>query len=370
MRIGLDLRMAGNEYGIGRYSFELAKKILELDRNNEYVLFVCDPLKFIKAGLDMHQNVKIIVADFKHYSFEEQLKFPNLIRSEKIDLMHFLNFNVPISYDLPFVVTIHDMIHHRLPGNKKSRFLHRLAYKAVIRHAALASKKIITVSNFSKKEILEIFKINPSKIEVIYEAAIPVPVTDSDVTEVRQRYAISKPYIIFVGVMERKKNILNLTKALDIVKDKYQLNIQMVLAGKVDPHYPEILEQAQQIKYRKDLIVTGIITDKEKYSLFKGAKAFVSASLFEGFGLPGVEAMSLGVPLIVSNTEVFNEVYDNAAIYFDAEDPEDIAQKIVLLIKDDKYRELIANQAYSRAQYFSWDTAAEQTIEAYNSLKI
>jgi glycosyltransferase involved in cell wall biosynthesis len=370
MRIGLDLRMAEEDYGIGRYSFELVSKILESDRSNEYVLFVRNQNKFLQAGFDIHQNVKIVTADFAHYSFEEQLRFPSLIKSHSIDLMHFLNFNVPLSYNLPFVVTIHDMIHHRLPGNKNRRFLHRLAYRAVMRHAVFNSKKIITISNFSKREILSFFNVSPEKIQIIYEAAIPVPVTDSDVAEVRQRYAITKPYIIFVGVMERKKNILKLTEAFDILKDKYKLNIQLILAGKADKHYPEILEQARMIKYRKDLVVTGVITDKEKYALYKGAKAFVSASLFEGFGLPGVEAMGLGIPLIVSNTEVFNEVYDNGAIYFDPNDSADMAEKIFLLVNDDKYRELIANNAFSRAQYFSWDTAAAETIQVYNNLNL
>ncbi len=217
---------------------------------------------------------------------------------------------------------------------------------------------------------MEIYKIPSGKITVIYEAAIPKPVTDSDVAEVRQIYAVRKPYIIFVGVMERKKNIVNLAKGFDMLKDRYQLNIQMVLAGKADPNYPEVITEAQKIKYRKDLVFTGVISDKEKYALYKGAIAFISASMFEGFGLPGVEAMGLGIPLIVSNTEVFNEVYDNGAIYFDGNDPEDIAQKINLLLTDEKYRKLIANNAYARAQYFSWETAAKQTIDVYRSVNI
>lgn len=367
MKIGLDLRMAGEEYGIGRYSFELVQKILENDKQNQYVLFVRNFDKFSK--IFTQQNVKIVLADFRHYSIQEQILFPKLIKSLELDLMHFMNFNVPLSYNDSFVVTIHDMIHHRLPGNKNRRFFHRLAYKLVMRHAVLGSRKIITVSEFSKKEILNFYKVNPKKIKVIYEAAIPVPVTDSEVAEVRQRYAITKPYIIFVGVMERKKNIIKLAQAFDILKDKYQMNIQLVLAGKADAHYPEVIEEVQKIKYRKDLIITGLVTDKEKYALYTGAEAFVSASLFEGFGLPGVEAMGLGKPLIVSNTDVFNEIYDNAAIYFDPENPEDMAHKIFLLLNDDKYREMIANHAFARAQYFSWNTAAEETIEVYNKLK-
>jgi alpha-1,3-rhamnosyl/mannosyltransferase len=108
-----------------------------------------------------------------------------------------------------------------------------------------------------------------------------------------------------------------------------------------------------------------MVSDKEKFALLKGAKAFVSASLFEGFGLPGVEAMSVGLPLVVSNTEVFNEVYDNGAIYFDALDPQDIAQKIHFLLNDEKYRSQVANSAYTRAQSYSWQKAATQTLETY-----
>ncbi len=370
MRIGLDLRMAEGDYGIGRYSFELVKKIISYDRNNQYFLFVRNPSKFKAAGFDVHQNVELVSADFRHYSFQEQFYLPRLLNSYNLDLMHFLNFNVPLNYKKDFVVTIHDLVHHKLPGNKKRRLLHRLAYHWVMRHAVTDSKKIITVSEASKKEILSVYQVSPEKIKVVYEAAIPVPVTDSDVAEVRQIYAITKPYIIFVGVMERKKNLVNLSRAFDVLKDKYNLNIQMVLAGKADPYYPEVIDEMQKIKYRKDLIFTGVVTDKEKFALYKGAKAFVSASLLEGFGLPGVEAMSLGIPLAVANTEVFNEVYDNGAIYFNALDPNDIAQKINLILSDDKYRSLIANNAYSRAQYFSWDTAAQETIKVYNTIKL
>ncbi len=369
MRIGLDLRMAEGDYGIGRYSFELAQNIISLDRANQYFLFVRNGEKFRNNGFNIHQNVEIVEADFRHYSFQEQIHFPRLLNSYNLDLVHFLNFNVPINYKGAFLVTIHDLVHHKLPGNKKRRFMHRLAYQLVMGRGVNASKKIITVSEASKKDILLNYSVPKDKIKVIYEAAIPVPVTDSDVAEVRQVYAITKPYIVFVGVMERKKNLLNLAKAFDILKDKYNLNIQLVLAGKTDKYYPEVLDEIQKINYRKDLIITGVITDREKFALYKGAKAFVSASIFEGFGLPGVEAMSLGIPLAVANSEVFNEVYDNGAIYFDPLDPKDIAQKINLLLCDDKYRSLIANNAFSRAQYFSWETAAKETISVYNNLK-
>ncbi len=363
--IGLDLRMLGPDFGIGRYTLEIAKRILEAGTEHHFTLFVRDPKTLIDLGIRARNNTTVVIADYRHYSWQEQILFARLLNKYNLDLVHFFNFNVPYFYNKPYIVTVHDLVHHKLPGNKKSRFLHRLAYKAVINHAILNAKNIITVSNFSKREILSVYNIPSDKIKVIYEAAQPVSVTDSDINEVKQKYGLNKPYIIFIGVMERKKNILTLVKAFDLLKDQFKLNIQLVLVGKPDPHYPEILQQAQTIKYRRDLVITGAVSDKAKYALLKGSEAFISASKFEGFGLPGLEAMSMGVPLVVSNIETFNEVYDNGAIFFEADDIADIAQKISFMLNDEKYKQLISNNAYLRAQFFSWDKAAKETLAVY-----
>jgi glycosyltransferase involved in cell wall biosynthesis len=225
---------------------------------------------------------------------------------------------VPLFYRRPYVVTIHDVVHIRLPGNKRRRFFHRYAMRKVLQSAADHAKRVLTVSQFSKREIADVLKTPAYKIDVIYEAATPMVTSESDTIAARQCFGINKPYVIFVGVMERKKNLISLARGFDMLKEKYQQNIQLVIAGKKDEHYPEIADALKTITYAKDLILTGVVSDREKYALLKGSLAFVSASLFEGFGLPGLEAMSIGVPLVVANTDVFNEVYDNGAIYFDA----------------------------------------------------
>lgn len=357
--------MADPEYGIGMYSMEMAKSILEADGENRYLLFVRDPQKFRKWGFDHYPNARLVAADYRHYSFAEQTLFPALLMRHSLDLMHFMNFNVPIVYRRPFVSTIHDVVHLRLPGHKPGRFLHRLAMRRVLRSAAHNARRVITVSQFSKKEIIEALGVPGYKIDVIYEAANVVSVSESEVIATRQRYGITKPYIVFVGVLERKKNLIALARGFDALKEKYQLNIQLVIAGKPDIHYPDIGPAVKRVTYGKDIILTGVVSEKEKYALYYGAQAFVSASLFEGFGLPGVEAMSVGLPLVVANIEVFNEVYDNGAIYFDPFDPNDIAQKINFMLADDKYRSQVADHAYVRAQQFSWKKAAEQTLETY-----
>jgi glycosyltransferase involved in cell wall biosynthesis len=285
--IGIDLRMSGVAYGIGRYGSELVRSILETDHTNNYVLFVRNKAEVSSLPYSSNSNVRIVQADFRHYSFDEQWHFFRLLNHYKLDLVHFLNFNVPILYNRPFIVTIHDLVHHKLPGNKKSRFLHRLSYRWVMNHAVKKSKAIVTVSEYSKNDIIQTLGVPRRKIKMIYEAANPVPVSDSDIVSAWQRFGITKPYIIFVGVMERKKNIETLAEAFEILKESYKLNIQLVLVGKEDPYYPEIIQRVQKIKYRDDLVITGMISDKDKYALYTGAKAFVSASLFEGFGLPG-----------------------------------------------------------------------------------
>jgi glycosyltransferase involved in cell wall biosynthesis len=360
--------MAGESYGIGRYSFEMARHILAVDRQNQYVLFVRDLTPFEEAGMTIHANVELVRADFRHYSIGEQVGFCRLLNAHRLDLVHFMNFNVPIMYRRPFVVTIHDVVHHRLPGNKPSHVLHRAAYRYTISSAARRSKKIITVSNFSRREIVDVLHVPESKVAVVYEAATPVAVTDAEVAGARQRFGLSRPYIIFVGVMERKKNIVNLARGFDILREKYEMNIQLAMVGGMDAWHPEVVEQAQHIKFAKDLIFTGKVNETEKYALLKGAQAFVSASLYEGFGLPGVEAMSVGIPLAVANTEVFNEVYDNGAVYFDGNDPADIAQKIQLLLGDQKYSAMVAGKGRARIQMFSWDRAARETVAIYGGV--
>jgi glycosyltransferase involved in cell wall biosynthesis len=365
MKIGIDLRMGDPEYGIGRYGLELTKALLEADKENRYVLFVRDVMKFRKAGFEHYSNARLVEANYRHYSIAEQVVFPMLLLRQDLDLMHFLNFNVPLAYRKPYVVTIHDVVHVRLPGNKRRRVFHRIAMRTVLQSAADHAKRVLTVSQFSKREIVDVLKTPAYKIDVIYEAATPVTTNESDTIAARQRFGINKPYVLFVGVMERKKNLISLARGFDMLKEKYQQNIQLVIAGKKDVHYPEIANSIKAITYGKDVILTGVVSDREKYSLLKGSLAFVSASLFEGFGLPGLEAMSVGVPLVVANTDVFNEVYDNGAIYFDPVDPSDIAQKLFFILNDEKYRAQVANHAYVRAQSFSWHRAALQTLASY-----
>ena len=369
MTIGIDLRIVGNSQGgIGRYALEITRALLLLQPEHNFVLFynaktmAADDLQILSG----RQNVRLVETQARHYSLAEQTSFYRLLSKQNLDLMHFPNFNVPLLYNKPFVVTIHDMVHHKISGAKKTHALHFYAYKKVIEHAAKAAKKIITVSAYSKTDIINYLGVPAEKIEVIYEGiSAHTQASEERVREIKNQYLLHKPYFMFVGVLERKKNLVNLTRGFDLFLTKYKLGMDLVVVGKIDKHYPEIKHHAMDIAHKNNLVFTGHVSDQELAALYSGAYAYVNASAYEGFGLPGVEAMAFGLPLAVSNIETFNEIYDNAAVYFNPDDLEDIAEKMHLLARDKQFYEQRQRNSLARAAEFDWRKAAYETLLVY-----
>ena len=353
--------------GIGRYCKELFPRILELDKFNDYFLFHNKSLSEEDfAVLEKFPNARLIQTNYRHYSLGEQTAFLRILNKYNLDLVHFPNFNVPVYYKRPYVVTIHDMVHHKIGGAKKTHALHFFAYKKVIEQAAKNAKKIITVSEYSKKDISHFLQVPSEKIDVIYEGkSLTTEVSPQSVAEIKKRYLLDKPYFLFVGVLERKKNLVNLTRGFDYFLQKYKVKMDLVVVGKADSHYPEIKHKAMDIKHSSNLVFTGYVEDSELSALYKGAYAFANASLHEGFGLPGVEALSFGLPLLVSNIDVFNEIYDNAALYFNPLDPEDIGEKMNILVRDGQFYEQVQQKSFERSLLFDWEKTAEETLEVY-----
>ena len=368
-RIGIDIRMMGLTHGgIGRYVKELVLGLLSRQSEIQFVLFYNQDLKNdpVFSILRSNKNVELVEVNIRHYSFREQWHFYRILEKHKLDLVHFPNFNVPLAYNKPFVVTIHDMVHHKISGAKKSRWLHFYAYKKIIEHAARQSRKIITVSEQSKLDIASLLQVSKEKICVTYEGvSMPNTVAENQVAIVKNRYFLRKPYFLFVGVLERKKNLVMLARGFDVFIKKYQQDMDLVVVGKADAHYPEIRHKILDIKNRNRIVLTDFVSEQELSALYRGAYAYVSASLHEGFGLPGIEAMGYGLPLAVSNTAVFNEIYDNAAIYFDPLNPEDIAEKLQLLARDAGFRQKISENSLLRAGLFDWQKTAAQTEDLY-----
>lgn len=361
--------MMGTRHGgIGRYVKELVLALLRRNTGYEYVLFYNRELKNDSCfqNLLAYKNCQLVEVNIRHYSFREQWHFHSILEMHRLQLVHFPNFNVPLAYNKPFVVTIHDMVHHKISGAKKSRFLHFLAYKKVMEHAARQAKMIITVSDCSKRDIVKILQVPEAKISAVYEGtSLSTEITGEQVAAVKDKFFLRRPYLLFVGVMERKKNLVGLVRGFDVFVKKYKQDMDLVVVGKADPHYPEIRHKILDIKNHDRVVLTDFVSDSDLSALYRGAYAYVSASLHEGFGLPGVEAMRFGLPLAVSNTEVFNEVYDNAAIYFNPLNPDDIAEKLQLLARDSGFRQKISENSFARSSLFDWAKTASETEEVY-----
>ncbi len=376
MKIGFDFRMGGSiNAGIGRYSFEVLSKLLQevnkagLAEIYQFVVFYHeqnnDPTD-LKTLREL--GAELVPANYRHYSVGEQLQFPRLLGKYNLDLVHFPNFNVPIFYRRPYVVTIHDVVHHKISGHKKSRYHKFLAYKYIINRAVVRAEKVITVTETAKQEIIELLHVPSEKIVVTYEAPTRNNEVVADFDELSKQFLLHRPYLLFVGTLEKKKNLVNLAKGFDRLLSRYKYELDLVIAGRVDPHHPEVKEQMLAIKHCDNLVFTGFISNAEQAALYQNAFAFITASLHEGFGLPGLEAMDYGLPVLAANTPVFNEVYDNAAIYFDGTNPEDIADKIKILVTDQPFYESMQQKSLERTAQFDWKKTARQTFRIYNQV--
>ena len=366
MKIGLDLRMAGGGSGIDRYITELSHAILQQDHQNQYVLFFRNAPT---AESYRQYNQKIVIADIAHYSLAEQAKLPKILERENLDLVHFPHFNVPLRYKKPFVVTIHDLTHTLFPGRKKSHFFHRLAYRAVFNHAVRDSKSIIAVSEATKKQILEHYLISPEKIRVVYEGfsgSYQILDKGQAFAQVAKKFGISKPFLLYVGVWRRYKNLPMLAQAFDRLAAR-GLDLELVLAGEPDAAYPEIAEQVANISNKNRIKAVGRVSDADLNLLYNAARIFVLPSQIEGFGLTALEAAAVGTPVVCSDIPALREIMGQGAEYFDPENLDNMAEVLENLWHNDRRLEELANLALSRSKHFSWKKAAEETINLYGS---
>ncbi len=362
MRIGIDARL-WNETGVGRYIRNLVSELAKIDKENQYSLFLREK-EFNEIELPGN-NWEKRLADIRWHSFKEQWEMPKILNKEKLDLVHFPYFNIPIFYDGPFVVTIHDLIINHFPTGRATTLpwplyqVKRLGYKLLVWWAVKKSQKIIAVSESTKREIVDHFKVNPDKIIVTYESGI-LEIKKAGI----MRSEFKKPYILYVGNAHPHKNLERLIDAFS--KFNYS-DIRLVLVGKEDYFYRRLKKKVAEVNSSDKVVFYGEADDDNLRDLYKNAAALVLPSLMEGFGLPALEAMGQGCLVLCSNIPAFREICADAAIYFDPTSVEDMAQKIEEVIRNknaDKYRELI-EKGRKRTQLFSWQKMAQETLEVY-----
>ncbi len=376
MRIGIDARFFGvRRKGLGRYTQKLIENLEKIDSDNQYFIFL-QRVNYEEYEPKNPNFIKIL-ADFRWYSLKEQFEFPGLLNKYKLDLVHFPHFNVPIFYFRKFIVTIHDLILIYFP-TRRSSTLHPiiywfkfLMYRLVIRSAILRSKHLITVSNFTKDDILKNYKsVLPTKITVTYEACEDFcMLSPNKDEEILSRYGIMKPYIMYVGNAYPHKNLERLAHAFDrLRKSPGREEMKLVFVGKEDYFYVRLRKMVED-EHIGNVIFTGYVPDHDLDIFFHNVSVYVWPSLYEGFGLSPLEAMAKGAPVVSSDHPCMREILEDSAYYFDAKDPEVMARSIEKVLADENLRAELVKKGYQQIKKYSWKRMAEQTLEVYKKFK-
>ena len=367
MRIGIDARKL-HDFGIGTYIRNLLRELARLDQSTEFVL-LCRPqdTESIRA---LGENFRPVIERAGNYSIAEQLKVPLALRREGVTLFHAPHYVLPPLVRCPSVVTIHDCIHLMFPQYLPNRAA--LAYARVsMAMAARRATRVLTVSESSKTDIIRFFGTDPSKIDVIYNAfdeRFGLEPREEDVVRVRERYQLHDEFVLYAGNVKPHKNLERLIDAFHLVRSRGLDHLKLVMIGDDISKYASLRRAVHQHQLHKYVRFLGYLPEETLAVMYRLAGVFVFPSLYEGFGLPPLEAMASGTPVVTSNVSSLPEVAGNAAELVDPYDPESIADGIYrVLTNADLSRDLRA-RGLARARQFSWETSVRRIHEIYGEV--
>ncbi len=377
MRIGIDARFYGAiGKGLGRYTEKLILGLEDFDQTNEYFVFLRH--ENFDAYEPQAKNFHKVLADFPWYGWREQILFPRLLSSFQLHLMHFPHFNVPLLYRRPFIVTLHDLILFHFPTIKASElppFLYWIKYwmyRGVIASALARARALITVSEFTRRDIEKHYPNTRGKILVTHEAAddfctvLPEPVwreylASLGLLEDSSTKAVF-PFALYVGNSYPHKNLELILEAASRFP-----NLFFVLVGKEDYFYRNLRQKAERA-HQTNVLFAGFVPDELLDSLYQRARVYLFPSLYEGFGLPALEALTRGLPVLASDSSSLPEVLEEAALFFNPEKPATFFAGLETLLRDEEKRASLRERGYRRAAQFSWKKMARETLNLYESI--
>ncbi|OGY81844.1 MAG: hypothetical protein A3F54_04715 [Candidatus Kerfeldbacteria bacterium RIFCSPHIGHO2_12_FULL_48_17] len=372
MKIAIDARFYGGEKakGLGRYTQKLIFHLQEIDRENDY--FILLQHEDYEKITFTNKKFQKVLADFHWYTLKEQIRMPRLLKKLQPDITHFPHYNVPFFFRKKFIVTIHDLILHHFPTKRATTlpaalyFFKQLGYKAVIRHAVQAAKKVITVSQFSKKDILETFHIPAGKVAVTYEGVDRPPERRTD-PAILKKYHIQKPYILYVGNAYPHKNLEILLDVVSEMKRTGEMDWSLVLVGKEEFFYKRLKEEARSKNVLDKVLFTGFVPDEHLSTLYQHATAYIFPSLYEGFGLPPLESMAHGTPVLAANSSSLPEILQDKVLYFDPGDKNGIIKVLKALLSSAELRQKMSAEGKKYTKVFDWRKMAQETYKIYEN---
>lgn len=365
MKIAVDIREANHEKtGKGWYTFNMVEELLKLDHKNHYLLYTDSE----KNPFKLPKNVEIKLIQSKPWQWH--YKVLKDLQAQKVDL-----FFAPTSYIIPAmapkslrtVITVHDLVAFLFPGihNRKAIFIERLTLKKAIKKA----KSIFVVSENTEKDLLKRFKYPEAKIHLTPCAPSDFfrhPPKEFDIQEFQKKLQLPEKFILAVGTLEPRKNFSTLIKSFVIIKRKHP-DYKLVIVGKKGWKYHNIEETLKHYQLEKDVIFPGYLEDKELQKVYSLAAVFVFPSLYEGFGIPPLEAMASGCPVVGSNAASLPEVIGEAGLLIDPKNAYKMAEAISSLITNDHLRSMLIERGKQQANKFSWEASAQKALEVFNS---
>ena len=367
MRIAIDAHSVGTGLGGNEsYATNLVEALAEIDQKNQYTIYVTKR-EALERFKDRWPNFKVKSTLPHTPLIRIPLTLSNELRRNPVDLLH-VQFTSPPVAPCPVVVSIHDLSFEHLPLTFKRRS--RMQLRMTVRRSARQAAQVLTLSQYVRDDVIATYGIDPERVAVVPLAA-PAhfsPVRDErELQRVRQKYGIDQNYILSVGSIQPRKNLPRLLEAYSLLRrSQPEVNLpELVLVGKCAWLYDETLRKIEQLGLSKQVTLTGYVPEADLPALYSGANCFIYPSYFEGFGLPPLEAMKCGAPVIVGNQTSLPEVVGDAAVLVDPFDVGDIAAVLARVISDSTLRFELRAKGLERAKAFDWRETARKTLVVY-----
>jgi glycosyltransferase involved in cell wall biosynthesis len=363
MRIAVNTRfLLGKQLeGYGYFIQETFKRIVLQHPEHEFIFFFDRP--FAEEYVFAKNVTPVVLApQARHpllFKIWYDVSVPLALRKHKADVFVSPDSFCSLNTSVPQCLVLHDLTPLHYPKFVSTQQL--WYYKRYLPKFAKKAKQIATVSEYSKKDIAEKLKISSDKIDVVYSATKEkfVPIDWQAREEIKNKYANGNEYFLFTGAIHPRKNVMQLLKAFSIFKKRQQSSMQLLLVGRTAWDYADILKKLETFKFRNDVKLLGYMPLDELANITAAAYAMVFPSLFEGFGVPIIEAMQCGVPVVTSNTSSMPEIGGDSALYADPKDITSIAGQMIRVYQDENLRNQMIAKGFDQAAQFSWDKTAE-----------
>ncbi len=369
MRIAIDASTISTQGGPRTYVLGLLDALLPMDKDNEYVVIYNDATHL--GRFPLAKEVAIPGKKPLARLWREHVRLPLLCRDEKVDLLHCPKSAIPlISPHCPVVVTLHDLIpikHSETEGR-----LAQLYWRLHIPRAARKSRFVMTDSEHAKNEIISEYAVAEDRIQVVPLGFEPVMSQQQPRREVaqlvRDRHGIGEGYILYVGTIQPRKNLQTLIEAYALLRESIPMPPSMVIVGRKGWLYDDLFVRIRSLGLEEFVLFTGFVPDEDLPAIYAGANVFAYLSLFEGFGLPPLEAMACGIPVVVSNTTSIPEVVGDAGITVEPTDVSAVAEAIREVLVNPSLSITLREQGLKQAARFSWKNTAEEVLKIYRSV--